>query len=76
MSHAENERRNLAAAAQYRAHESHLNVPRKHKETLVLDGGSTVEVSLGLFIANSRSRRADIPAERAARLTELGMRWQ
>ncbi|WP_033822729.1 helicase associated domain-containing protein, partial [Kitasatospora sp. MBT63] len=59
--HAEKEQRNLAAAAQYREREGHLNVPRKHKETLVLDdgtdGGTVVEISLGLFIANSRSRR-------------------
>nr|BEK62776.1 hypothetical protein KPHV_00030 [Kitasatospora purpeofusca] len=75
MSHAEKEQRNLAAAAQYRAREGHLNVPRKHKETLKLADG-TVEISLGLFIANSRSRRADIPAERAQRLTELSMRWE
>ncbi|MFJ4598083.1 MULTISPECIES: Helicase associated domain protein [unclassified Kitasatospora] len=80
VSHAEKEARNLAAATQYREREGHLNVPRKHKEPLVLDDGTddgtTVQISLGLFIANSRSRRADIPAERAARLTELGMRWE
>ncbi|MEV5508786.1 hypothetical protein [Streptomyces orinoci] len=40
----------------------------------MLDGGSTEQISLGLFPANSHSRRASIPAERAARLTELGMR--
>ncbi|MFJ4598232.1 MULTISPECIES: Helicase associated domain protein [unclassified Kitasatospora] len=74
--HAEKERRNLLAAAQYREREGHLNVPRKHPERLVLDDGTVVEVSLGLFIANSRLRRATIPAERAARLTELGMRWE
>ncbi|PJN21109.1 DEAD/DEAH box helicase [Kitasatospora sp. CB02891] len=76
VSHAEKERRNLAAAAQYREREGSLKVGRKHKEPLVLADGTTVEVSLGLFIVNSRSRRADIPAERAARLTELGMRWE
>ncbi|MEU9048664.1 MULTISPECIES: helicase associated domain-containing protein [unclassified Kitasatospora] len=69
-------RRNLAAAAQYRAREGHLNVPRKHKEPLVLADGSTVQIGLGLFVENSRRRRADIPADRAARLTELGMRWE
>ncbi|MFF3601185.1 hypothetical protein [Kitasatospora indigofera] len=46
----------------------------RDKEPLVLADGTTVEVSLGLFIANSRSRRADIPAECSARLTELGLR--
>lgn len=76
VSHAEKEQRNLAAAAQYRAREGHLNVPRKHKEQLVLADGSTVQIGLGLFVDNSRRRRADIPTARAARLTELGMRWQ
>lgn len=51
-------------------------MPRKHKETLLLADGTTVEVSLGLFIVNSRSRCADAPAARAGRLTELGMRWE
>ncbi|WP_344447276.1 helicase associated domain-containing protein, partial [Kitasatospora nipponensis] len=76
VSHAEKERRNLAAAAQYRKREGNLNVGRKHKEPLTVDDGTKVEVSLGLFITNSRLRRATIPAERAARLTELGMRWE
>ncbi|MEY9849753.1 superfamily II DNA or RNA helicase [Streptacidiphilus sp. BW17] len=76
VSHAEKERRNLAAAAQYRAREGHLDAPRTHKEPLVLDDGSTELISLGLYLANSRSRRATIPAERRQRLTELGMRWQ
>ncbi|MFJ2781599.1 Helicase associated domain protein [Kitasatospora sp. NPDC087315] len=76
VTHAEKEQRNLATAAQYREREGNLNVPRKHKETLLLADGTTVEVSLGLFIANSRSRRAAVPAARAARLTELGMRWE
>ncbi|WP_224284223.1 DEAD/DEAH box helicase [Streptomyces sp. LS1784] len=75
VSHAEKEQRNLAAAAQYREREGHLNVPRAHKEPLVLADGTTAQISLGLFIANSRSRRADIPTERAARLTGLGIRW-
>ncbi|WP_106976832.1 helicase associated domain-containing protein [Streptomyces sp. NRRL B-24484] len=76
VSHAEKEQRNLAAAAQFREREGHLNVPRKHKEWLVLAGCTTVQISLGLFIANSRSRRANVPAARAERLTELGMRWE
>ncbi|NEA60367.1 DEAD/DEAH box helicase family protein [Streptomyces sp. SID13666] len=83
--HAQKEARNLAAAAQYQAREGHLNVPRNHQEQLLLDDAGAsdpgtevtgVTVALGLFIANSRARKATIPAERAARLTELGMRWQ
>lgn len=76
VSWAEKESRNLAAAAQYREREGHINAPRSHKKDLVLDDGTTIRISLGLFLANSRSRKAGIPAERAARLTELGMRWE
>ncbi|WP_328911654.1 MULTISPECIES: Helicase associated domain protein [unclassified Streptomyces] len=76
VTHAEKEQRNLAAAAQYREREGHLTVPRKHKEPLELADGTTIEIGLGMFIANSRSRRADIPAARAERLAELGMRWE
>ncbi|MGK4586122.1 Helicase associated domain protein [Kitasatospora sp. HPMI-4] len=80
VSHAEKEQRNLAAAAQYYQRTGNLDVPRGHRETLVLGNPSRpdgiVEISLGLFIANSRSRKATIPAERRQRLTELGMRWQ
>ncbi|MFJ8444362.1 Helicase associated domain protein [Kitasatospora griseola] len=74
--HAVKEERNLAAAAQYRQREGHLNVPRRHKESLPLADGATVEVGLGLFIANSRSRRDTVPTARAERLTGLGMRWE
>jgi len=86
---AEKERRNLLAATQYREREGHLNVPRSHKETILLDasdtradgadgnsGGTEVVVSLGLFCANSKRRKGEIPLERADRLTELGMRWE
>ncbi|WP_404871092.1 Helicase associated domain protein (plasmid) [Kitasatospora griseola] len=78
--HAVKEERNLAAAAQYYQRTGNLDVPRGHRETLVLGDPSSpdgiVEISLGLFVANSRSRKATIPAERRQRLTELGMRWQ
>ncbi|MFI6449647.1 Helicase associated domain protein [Kitasatospora sp. NPDC050543] len=76
VTHAEKEQRNLAAAAQYQEREGHLNVPRKHKEPLELADGTAIGISLGLFIANSRSRRAAIPTARAERLAELGMRWE
>ncbi|MEZ0091779.1 helicase associated domain-containing protein [Streptacidiphilus sp. EB129] len=76
---AEKERRNLAAAAQFRAREGHLNVPRGYKETIVLDDvdgggdgdGSGTEVILSLpFCASSKRRKGEIPAERADRLTD------
>ncbi|MEU6497680.1 Helicase associated domain protein [Streptomyces sp. NPDC046984] len=61
---------NLAAARQYRQREGHLEVPRQHVETV--DGHSR---ALGVFIANSRSRRAKLARERSAELSALGMRW-
>jgi superfamily II DNA or RNA helicase len=82
VTHAQKEARNLAAAAQYYRRTGNLDVPRGHRETLVLDdpgspdGRTVVDISLGLFVANSRTRKATIPAERRQRLTELGMRWQ
>ncbi|MGW2025218.1 Helicase associated domain protein [Streptomyces decoyicus] len=61
---------NLAAARQYRQREGHLEVPHRHVEKV---GGD--EQALGVFIANSRSRRTRLAPERVAELTELGMRW-
>ncbi|MEV5936692.1 Helicase associated domain protein [Streptomyces sp. NPDC052079] len=61
---------NLAAARQYRTREGHLNVPRSHIETV--DGA---ELALGVFIANSRSRKAGLAPERLEELSTLGIRW-
>ncbi|MFE1781659.1 Helicase associated domain protein [Streptomyces sp. NPDC059506] len=77
-SHADKFAINLAAAHQYHAREGHLRVPRKHVE--VLDGaraagGEEQVVKLGVWVSNQRSRRAKLPAERAAALDELGMQW-
>ncbi|MET8831987.1 Helicase associated domain protein [Streptomyces sp. NPDC004610] len=62
---------NLAAARQYREREGHLEVPHRHVEKV---GGD--EQALGVFIANSRSRRARLSPERVSELSELGMRWE
>jgi len=62
---------NLAAARQYREREGHLEVPHRHVEEV---GGD--EQALGVFIANSRSRRARLSPERVSELSELGMRWE
>ncbi|MFH9727903.1 Helicase associated domain protein [Streptomyces sp. NPDC017254] len=61
---------NVAAASQYREREGHLEVPHRHVEKV---GGD--ECALGVFIANSRSRRTRLAPERIAELSELGMRW-
>ncbi|MFI5877617.1 Helicase associated domain protein [Streptomyces sp. NPDC051445] len=61
---------NLAAARQYRTREGHLNVPRSHIETV--DGAA---LALGVFIANSRARKASLALERVEELSAVGMRW-
>ncbi|WP_030993325.1 DEAD/DEAH box helicase [Streptomyces sp. NRRL S-1813] len=62
---------NLAAVRQYQEREGHLEVPHRHIEKVGRD-----EHALGVFIANSRSRRTRLAPERVAELTELGMRWE
>jgi hypothetical protein len=70
LSHAEKWELNLAAARQYHQREGHLNVPRKHAETV----GEQV-VMLGVAIANARARQSALAPERAKELDALGMRW-
>ncbi|MYW04790.1 DEAD/DEAH box helicase [Streptomyces sp. SID3343] len=65
----------LAAAAAYRAREGHLEVPRKHTETVTGPNGAGEDVKLGVWVTNTRTRHDKLPAERVAALDELGMRW-
>ncbi|NUH42925.1 Helicase associated domain protein [Streptomyces samsunensis] len=72
--------RGLAALRQYLAREGHLTVPRGHVEVLegrsVGDGeGERVEVKLGVWLSNTKSRRAKLSADRLAVLAELGLTW-
>ncbi|WP_244943602.1 helicase associated domain-containing protein [Streptomyces inhibens] len=81
---------NLAAAQQFYEREGHLNVPRKHIETLTTGGeennGSSedqerreerrdVPLKLGAWINNQRSRAATLTPERIEQLSAVGMRW-
>ncbi|MFD6418759.1 Helicase associated domain protein [Streptomyces sp. NPDC060194] len=71
---------NLAAARQFREREGHLDVPRKHVETVAPGTGDSpvrreVSVRLGAWISNQRSRAAALAPERVQQLTSLGMRW-
>ncbi|MDG9715379.1 DEAD/DEAH box helicase [Streptomyces sp. DH24] len=66
---------NLAAARQFHAREGHLQVPRKHVETVVTGEGEERDVKLGAWISNQRTRAASLPPQRARQLTALGMRW-
>ncbi|WP_351237523.1 Helicase associated domain protein [Streptomyces sp. NPDC002133] len=71
---------NLAAARQYYAREGHLKVPRKHIETITIDGRDsqdqeTRQIRLGAWISNQRSRAATLTPERIEQLSAIGMRW-
>ncbi|WP_344567062.1 DEAD/DEAH box helicase [Streptomyces axinellae] len=63
--------RGIAALAQYKAREGHLTVPRGHVEALP-DG---TEVKLGVFLSNTKSRRAKLTADKQKTLTDLGLEW-
>lgn len=68
--HAEAWAAHLEAARQFHDRERHLRVPRTHVERV-----GERELRLGAWIANQRSRAASLTPQRAAALTDLGMRW-
>ncbi|MFB7091519.1 Helicase associated domain protein, partial [Streptomyces sp. NPDC056296] len=63
--------RGVAALAQYKARTGSVTVSRGHVERL--EDGS--EVRLGVFLSNSKSRRAKLGADQLAALAELGLDW-
>ncbi|MFF3558327.1 Helicase associated domain protein [Streptomyces tsukubensis] len=63
--------RGVAALAQYKAREGSVKVPRGHTE--VLEDGTAVK--LGVFLSNSKSRRAKLTADKLAALAGLGLEW-
>ncbi|WP_328891967.1 DEAD/DEAH box helicase [Streptomyces sp. NBC_00316] len=76
----------LAAATQYFKREGHLQVPRKHVETITVDrhdgeGESREQrqeqrdIKLGAWVSNQRSRAASLTPERVEQLSTIGMRW-
>ncbi|WP_256363350.1 helicase associated domain-containing protein [Streptomyces sp. TRM70350] len=65
---------NLAAATQYYEREGHLQVPRKHVETVLSEEGSELQYRLGAWISNQRSRAATLSPERVEQLSKIGMR--
>ncbi|MFC7891900.1 Helicase associated domain protein [Streptomyces sp. NPDC057381] len=81
--HADKWALNYVAAKQFYEREGHLRVPRKHVERIVLDGGAdgrgehqeVLDLRLGTWIGNQRSRAATLPPERVERLSAIGMRW-
>ncbi|MFD6277698.1 Helicase associated domain protein [Streptomyces sp. NPDC060209] len=63
--------RGVAALAQYKARTGSLTVSRGHVE--VLPDGS--EVKLGVFLSNSKSRRAKLTPDKLRVLAALGLQW-
>lgn len=63
--------RGVAALAQYKARTGSVTVSRGHVERLE-DG---TEVKLGVFLSNSKTRRAKLTADKLAALAGLGLEW-
>jgi hypothetical protein len=63
--------RGVAPLTQYKARTGSVTVPRAHVERLE-DG---TEVKLGVFLSNSKSRRAKLGADKLAALADLGLDW-
>ncbi|MGW2572994.1 helicase associated domain-containing protein [Streptomyces sp. NPDC001537] len=63
--------RGLAALAQYAARTGSVTVPRNHVETLE-DG---TEIRLGVWLANTKQRRAKLTTDKLKQLARLGLEW-
>ncbi|MER7674681.1 helicase associated domain-containing protein [Kitasatospora sp. NPDC096128] len=68
--------RGLIALAQYRERTGSVTVPRGHIEEIPNGDGGTVGVKLGVWIPNTRSRRAKLIGEQLDRLAALGLDWR
>lgn len=66
--------RGVAALAQYKTRTGSLTVPRAHVETIVVDGQAHA-VKLGVFLSNSKSRRAKLTPDKLQQLAALGLHW-
>ncbi|MFE2601642.1 helicase associated domain-containing protein [Streptomyces sp. NPDC059396] len=69
---------NFAAAQRFYEREGRLRVPRKHVETIVVDGDrnqESREIKLGAWIGNQRSRAAAFTPERVEQLSAIRIRW-
>ncbi len=61
----------VAALAQYKTRTGSVTVPRGHVEAL-RDG---TEVKLGVFLTNTKTRRAKLTTDKLTTLAELGLKW-
>ncbi|MEV5672845.1 Helicase associated domain protein [Streptomyces sp. NPDC052503] len=66
--------RGVLALEQYKNRTGSLTVPRAHIENVVIDGQEH-PVKLGVFLTNSKTRRAKLAADKLAQLAALGLEW-
>ncbi|MFJ3762949.1 Helicase associated domain protein [Streptomyces sp. NPDC090080] len=66
--------RGVAALAQYKARTGSVTVPRGHTETIVV-ASQEHAVKLGVFLSNTKSRRAKLAVDKLAALAALGLDW-
>jgi hypothetical protein len=66
-------KRGLAALTQYKQRTRSVVVPRSHVETIAED---ETEVKLGLWISNTKSRRAKLTPQQLDQLAALGLDWR
>jgi hypothetical protein len=50
-------------------------VPRNHTEEVEDGSSGTVTIKLGVFLSNTKSRRAKLTPDQLAALTEIGVHW-
>ncbi|WP_442802636.1 helicase associated domain-containing protein [Streptomyces sp. CB01635] len=68
--------RGLAALAQWVEREGQRPVPRWHSEQITVDSETEpVAERLGVWVSNTKSRRAKLAQEQLDALRELGMEW-
>lgn len=70
--------RGVAALRQYKARTGSVTVPRGHVEELAGTGDGSdagALVKLGVWISNTKSRRAKLTADQLAQLAALGLDW-
>ncbi|MFB7477059.1 Helicase associated domain protein [Kitasatospora sp. NPDC056184] len=68
--------RGLAALALYRERTGTVTVPRQHVEPVPDGDGGTVEVKLGVWISNTKTRRAKLTEAQLEQLAALGLDWR
>ncbi|MFE6838587.1 helicase associated domain-containing protein [Streptomyces sp. NPDC057705] len=66
--------RGVAALAQYKTRTGSLTVPRAHVEAITIDGQEQA-VKLGVWLTNTKTRRAKLTPDQLAALAALGLPW-